>query len=108
MRRMTKLTLVVLSLGVLFWPGIRHHWKIANNPYFVPFDAAHVIPPFFKFDPNDPIPTNYIKEYYLNALSPLLYKWLIRIGAKLADVRRFQLGMVYLAYAVFICTLGRL
>jgi len=108
MRISAKLVLVVLSLGVLFWPGIHYHWKIANNPYFVPYDAAHVIPPFFKFDPNDPIPTNYIKEYYLNALSPLLYKWLIRIGAELGDVRHFQLGMMYLAYAVFICILGRL
>jgi len=61
--------------GVLYWPGIQYHWEMANNPYFVPFDAAHVIPPFFKFDPNDPIPTNFVKEYYLNALSPLLYKW---------------------------------
>lgn len=107
MRNWAKSVLVVLLLGVLFWPGIQYHWETANNPYFVPFDATHVIPPFFKFDRN-PIPTNYIKEYYLNALSPLLYKWLIRIGAEHSDVRHFQLGMMYLTYAIFICILGRL
>ena len=108
MRGWAKLVLVVLALGVLYWPGIHYHWEMANNPYFVPFDAAHVIPPFFKFDPNDPIPTNFVKEYYLNALSPILYKWLIQIGAELGDVRHFQLGMMYLAYAFFIGILGRL
>src|SRR6266850_6890323 len=92
MRNWAKLVLVVLALGVLYWPGIQYHWKMGNNPYFVSFDAAHVIPPFFKFDRNDPIPTNFVKEYYLDALSPILYKWLIRIGAELGDVRHFQLG----------------
>jgi MFS family permease len=108
MRGSVKLFLVVLSLGVLFWPGIQRHWETANDPYFVPFDAAHVIPPFFKFDRNDPIPTNYVKEYYLNALSPFLYKWSIAIGARFADVRHFQLAMLYLTYVVFIGILGRL
>ena len=103
-----KVALVVLSLAVLYRPGIQYHWEMANNRYFVSFDAAHVIPPFFKFDPNDPIPTNYVKEYYLNTLSPILYKWLIRIGAELGDVRHFQLGMIYLAYVFFIGILGRL
>ena len=42
-------------------------------------------------------------------LSPILYKWLIqKIGAELGDVRHFQLGMMYLAYAFFIGILGRL
>ena len=108
MRGTAKLFLVVLALGFLYWPGIQHHWEMAKDPYFVPFDAAQHIPPFFKFDPNDPIPTTYVKEYHLNVVSPLLYKWLLRIGAQLGDVRHFQLGMVYLAYAVFICILGRL
>jgi MFS family permease len=108
MRGGAKLLLVLLSLGVLYWPGIQRHWEIAHNPYFVPFDAAHVIPPFFKFDRSDPTPTNYVKEYYLNALSPFLYKWSIWIGGKFADVRRFQLAMLYLTYAIFIGILGRL
>jgi len=108
MRGWAKLVLVLLALGVLYWPGIQYHWQMANNPYFVPYDAAHVIPPFFNFDPHDPIPTTFVKEYYLNALSPILYKWSIRVGAELGDVRHFQLGMVYLAYVVFIGILGRL
>jgi len=107
-RSWAKLILVVFSLGVLFWPGIQHHWEMAHNPYFVPSDAVQYVPPFFKFDPSDPIPTNYVKEYYLNALSPLLYKALIRIGAAFGDVRQFQLGMMYLVYSVFIGILGRL
>ena len=107
-RGAAKLFLVVLALGFLYWPGIQRHWEMAQDPYFVPFDAAQHIPPFFKFDPNDPIPTTYVKEYHLNVVSPLLYKWVLRIGAQLGDVRHFQLGMVYLAYAVFICILGRL
>jgi len=108
MRGWAKLVLVLFTLGVLYWPGIQYHWKMANDPYFVPFDAAHIIPPFFKFDPKDPIPTTFVKEYFLNALSPILYKWLIRIGAELADVRDFQLTMVYLTYAVFVGIVGRL
>lgn len=108
MRGAAKLFLVVLALGVLFWPGIQHHWKLAQDPYFVPFDASHVIPPFFKFHRNDPTPTNYIKEYYLNALSPPLYKASIWVGGQFADVRHFQLAMLYLTYAVFIGILGRL
>ncbi len=108
MRGAAKLLLVTLSLGVLFWPGIQHHWRTAHDPYFVPFDAAHVIPPFFKFHRIDPTPTNYVKEYYLNAMSPFLYKWSIGVGAEFADVRHFQLAMLYLTYAVFIGILGRL
>ena len=52
--------------------------------------------------------TNYVKDYYLNALSPLLYKGSIWLGGQFADVRHFKLAMLYLAYAVFIAILGRL
>ena len=76
MRSLAKLTLVLLSLGILYWPGIRKHWEMTKDPYFVPFDAVQYIPPFFKFDRNHPIPTTYVKEYYLSAVCPLLYKWL--------------------------------
>ena len=108
MRNLAKLVLVLLSLSVLYWPGIQHHWEAAQDRYFAPFDAAQYIPAFFKFDPNDPIPTTYAKEYYLNAVCPLLYKWSIIAGAQFFDVRGFQLGMMYLAYAVFLGTMGRL
>ena len=81
---------------------------MAKDPYFVPYDAAQYIPAFFKFEVKDPIPTTYAKEYYLNAVCPVLYKWSLRFGAQFGDVRRFQLGMMYLAYAVFIAVLGRL
>ena len=108
MRNLPKLLLVVFSLSVLFWPGIQHHWEISKDPYFAPFDAAQYIPAFFKFDPTDPVPTTYIKEYFLNAVCPLLYKWLTQIGAQFVDVRHFQLGMMYIAYAVFIGVMGRL
>ena len=102
-----KLALVTVSLAVLFRPGIQYHWERTKNPYFVPYDAVQYVPPFFKFDPNDPIPTTYVKEYYLNALCPLLYKWLSRMGAQLGDVRHFQLGMMYLAYIAFVGISGR-
>ena len=108
MKAGAKLVLVVVTLGLLYWPGIQHHWATAQDPYFAPFDAAQYIPAFFKFDPNDPIPTTYAKEYYLNAVCPLLYKWSIIAGAQFSDVRRFQLGMMYFAYAVFLGTMGRL
>ena len=108
MRSSVKLGLVILALLVLYWPGIQHHWNTAKNPYFVPYDAAQYIPAFFKFEAKDPIPTTYAKEYYLNAVCPVLYKWTLRVGAQFTDVRHFQLGMMYLAYAVFIAVLGRL
>jgi len=108
MRRWAELVLVVLALGVLYWPGIRHHWEITTDPYFVPYDAAQYIPSFFKFDSKDPVPTTYAKEYYQNAVCPLLYKWSTRMGARLGDVRHFQLGMMYLAYGFFIVVMGRL
>jgi hypothetical protein len=104
----SRLFLVVATLLCLFWPGIQHHWNMAKNPYFVPYDAAQYIPAFFKFEAKDPIPTTYAKEYYLNAVCPVLYKWTLRVGAQFTDVRHFQLGMMYLAYAVFIAVLGRL
>lgn len=108
MRAALKLVLVILTLLALFWPGIQHHWRTAQDPYFAPYDVAQYIPSFFKFDRKDPIPTTYIKEYYLNAVCPVLYKWVTRVGAQLADVRHFQLGLMYVAYAVFIAVLGRL
>ena len=108
MRDWTKSLLVVFSLAVLFWPGIQHHWEMSKDPYFAPFDAAQYIPAFFKFDPTDPIPTTYIKEYFLNAVCPLLYKWSTQIGAQFVDLRHFQIGMMYIAYAVFIGVMGRL
>jgi hypothetical protein len=108
MRSWAKLVLVVLTLAVLFWPGIQHHWELSKDRYFLPFDAAAFIPPFFKFEAKDPIPTTYTKEYHLNAMSPLLYKWSLIISAQFGDVRHFQLGMMYLGYAVFIGVLGRL
>ncbi len=102
-----KLVLVVLSLGVLYWPGIEHHWEMTKNPYFAPYDAVQYIPAFFKFEAN-PVPTTYAKEYYLSTVSPLLYKQTLIFGAQFGGVRRFQLGMIYLAYAVFIGVMGRL
>jgi len=108
MRGWAKLVLVVLSLIVLYWPGIQHHWETTKDPYFVPYDAAQYIPAFFKFDRNDPIPTTYVKEYFLNAVCPPLYKWMTSIGAQLGDVRQFQLAMMYLVYAAFVGVLGRL
>lgn len=108
MRGWIKLLLVIFALGALYWPGIKHHWETSKNPYFVPYDVAQYIPAFFKFDPKDPIPTTYAKEYYLNAVCPLLYKWSIIIGARFTDVRHFQTAMVYLAYAVFVGVLGRI
>lgn len=102
-----KLLLVVLALGFLYWPGIKHHWQVTHDRYFVPFDAAQYIPAFFKFDRNDPIPTTYAKEYYLNAVCPLLYKGLGIVGAQVGDVRHFQIAMMYVAYALFIAVLGR-
>ena len=107
MKCRAQLILVVLVLGFLFWPGVKHHWRVIQNPYFAPFDAAQYIPAFFKFDRNDPIPTTYAKEYYLNAVCPLLYKGIGIAGAQLGDVRHFQIGMMYLAYALFIAVLGR-
>lgn len=103
-----KLILVVLSLGVLFSLGIQHHWKLAHDPYFIPFDAVQYLPAFFKFDLSDPIPTTYLKDYFLNAICPPLYKASLVLGARFADARFFQLAMVYLAYAFFVAILGRL
>jgi len=108
MQNLAKLTLVLLSLVVLFWPGIQHHWEVARDPYFVPFDAKQYIPAFFKFDPNDPIPTTYLKEYFLNAVCPPLYKASLILGARFADVRHFQLAMMYLTYGFFVGVMGRL
>jgi hypothetical protein len=99
---------VIIFLGLLYWPGIVHHWKINHDPYFAPFDSAQYIPAFFKFDPLDPVPTTYIKEYYLNAVCPLLYRWLTMLGGQWVDVRHFQLAMTYITYAVFIAVMGRI
>jgi hypothetical protein len=108
MRIAAKLGLILLALVLLYWPGIHGHWQLMQNRFFVPYDAAQYIPAFFKFDPRDPIPTTYAKEYYLNAVCPLLYKWLFRLGAQFGDVRQFQFVMVYLAYAIFVGVMGRL
>ena len=104
----TKLIVVIMSLGFLFGPGIQHHWQIARDPYYVPFDAVLYIPAFFKFDPNEPIPTTLLKEYHLDTVSPPLYKASLVLGSRFADVRQFQLVMMYLAYALFVAILGRL
>jgi len=108
MRNWIKLTLVLSALGVLFSPGIQHHWKLVRDPYFVPFDAVQYIPAFFKYDANDPVPTSYLKDYFLNAICPPLYKASLVLGAQFADVRHFQLAMLYAAYAFFVAILGRL
>ncbi len=108
MRGCIKLALVIFSLVILYWPGIQNQWVMMKDPYFVPLDAVQYIPSFFKYDLKDPIPTTYVKEYYLNAVCPLLYKWLTILGARFTDVRSFQLGMMYLVYTVFIGILGRL
>ena len=101
-----KLVLVILTLGILFTPGIQHHWKIARDPYFVPFDAVQYVPAFFKFDANDPVPTTYIKEYFLNAICPPLYKASVALGARFADVRAVQLVLMYAAYGLFVAVMG--
>ncbi|HWP22767.1 MAG TPA: hypothetical protein VNM15_01105 [Candidatus Binatia bacterium] len=108
MRGEVKAGLLVLSLVLLYWPGIRYHWEAAHDPYFAPYDAAQYIPAFFKFDRNDPIPTSYVKEYFLNAICPPLYRWFTAMGAELVDVRYFQLVMTYLAYGFFLAVIGRL
>ena len=104
----TKFVLVIMALGFLFGPGIQHHWRIARDPYFVPFDAVQYIPAFFKFDAHDPVPTTYIKEYFLNAICPPLYKASLALGARFADVRDVQLVLMYAAYGLFIVVMGRI
>ena len=108
MCRWLKLTVIVIALVVLYWPGIQHHWRTAHDPYFVPFDASQYIPAFFKFDAGDPIPTTYIKEYFLNVICPPLYTWLTLASARWMDVRHFTLLMMYVQYALFIVVMGRL
>lgn len=104
---LVKLALVIFSLGLLFSPGIQHHWQVTRDPHFVPFDAVQYVPAFFRFSASDPIPTTYLKEYFLNAICPPLYKATLMIGAQFTDVRRFQLGMMYAIYLVFIALIGR-
>ena len=104
----SKLVLVIMALGLLFSPGIQHHWQVARDPYFVPFDAVQYIPAFFKFDANDPVPTTYIKEYFLNAVCPPLYKASLVLGAQFADVRDVQLVLMYAAYGLFVAVMGRI
>ncbi len=103
-----KLILVVATLLSLFSPGMRHHWNLAHDPYFVPFDAVLYIPPFFKFDAMEPVPTTYLKEFRLDAMSPPLYKASLALGAQFTDVRQFHLVLMYLAYGFFVAILGRL
>lgn len=102
-----KLTLVISALGLLFGPGIQHHWQVARDPHFVPFDAVQYVPAFFKFSASDPIPTTFLKEYFLNAICPPLYKASLMVGAQFADVRSFQLVMMYAAYLIFVAVMGR-
>ena len=104
----SKLILIGATLLILFFPGIQHHWKTASDSYFVPADAVQYVPSFFKYDRFEAVPTTYIKEYYLEAVCPPLYKSLTALGARFQDVRRFQLGMMYLAYAVFVFIMARL
>src|SRR5215208_6883181 len=99
---------MILALGFLFSPGVQHHWKIAHDPYFVPFDAVQYIPSYFKYDSKEPIPTTYTKEYYLNVTCPILYRWVTKIGAQVADVRHFQVALTYLLYCLFIIIVGRI
>lgn len=103
-----KLALILLTLGWLFAPGVAHHWRIAQDPYFVPFDAVLYLPPFFKYEPADPLATTYIKEYFLNAVCPPLYRASLVVGAQFADVRVVQLVLMYAAYFVFIVLVGRI
>jgi hypothetical protein len=107
MRNWLKLILIVFTLAVLFWPGIQHHWQTARDVYFVPADGAQYIPSFFKYDPRDPVSTTYIKEYYLQAVCPPLYKWVTATAARFADVRNAQLAIMYLVYAIFLAVMGR-
>jgi hypothetical protein len=99
---------MILALGFLFSPGVQHHWTIAHDPYFVPFDAVQYIPSYFKYDRREPIPTTYIKEYYLNVTCPILYRWVTKLGAQMTDVRHFQVALTYLLYGLFIIILGRI
>lgn len=107
MKDWIKLTFVVSALIILFSPGIRHHWQIAQDRYFVPFDSVLYIPAYFKFEAHDPIPTTYIKEYFLDAICPPLYKASLMIGAQFADARRVQLALMYAAYLFFVAVMGR-
>ncbi len=104
----SKLVVILLTLGYLFAPGVAHHWQVARDPHFVPFDAVLNIPAFFKFDPRDPVPTTLLKEYHLDTMSPPLYKASLILGAHLTDVRAFQLVLMYLSYALFVALLGRM
>ena len=74
----------------------------------MPFDAVQYIPAFFKFDVNDPVPTTDIKEYFLNAICPPLYKASLALGARFADVRDVQLVLMYATYGLFVSVMGRI
>ncbi len=104
----TKFVLVIMALGFLFGPGIQHHWRIARDPYFVPFDAVQYIPAFLSSTPMTQYRRPTLKEYFLDAICPPLYKASLALGARFADVRDVQLVLMYAAYGLFIVVMGRI
>ena len=105
----TKLILVIMSLGFLFGPGIQHHWQIAHDPYFVPFDAVLIHTRLFQVRPQRANTDDLVEGISFGHRCPRrLYKASLVLGSQFADVRHVQLVMMYVAYALFVAILGRL
>jgi hypothetical protein len=91
---LNKVLVLCILLLVLFLPGLIDFTKAVFDPFVFYDDERQYLPPFDKFLPNS-TPSDYAKDYYINAISPYGFKTVMAFIYTHSDVR-FWRGVILL------------
>lgn len=69
-----KILMIIILIGLIFAPGIDEYLYKIFDPHYAYRDDTIFLPPFQKYLPN-PVPSDYIKDYYLSAVIPYGFKY---------------------------------
>lgn len=95
----------IFAVSILIWlyaPFLSAHFKESFNPYSFSDDARHHIAPFLTYWDDELFKNDYPTQYYLDALSPTLWKATYYLASFFVDPIKFS---NFIPYPLWIVTI---
>ncbi|MCO6430909.1 MAG: hypothetical protein J5J00_08610 [Deltaproteobacteria bacterium] len=93
-----KAVYAAAALALIIWlygPFLAAHLRYALDPYSYSDDARHHIAPFLRYFDSALFENDYPTDYYLQALSPILWKGVYFVAAQIMDPITFSKFLPY-------------
>ena len=107
-----KILLIATVLIAMFFPGIHEYLTRLFDPHYYYRDELLFLPPFYKYMP-EPIPSDYIKEYYLNVMMAPGFKAIMAylysnfdMGLLIAPIKLINLILMIILVGIVAWQLG--